>query len=94
LGLNSEPEPIRATLEVIYDSEEEANLVLSALSPDNTPLPKGLRILMYVKGCKLVSEIECRRPISSLLNTLDDILSMASLIKRTILETKRSQSKD
>ncbi|MCL7385718.1 MAG: hypothetical protein LZ158_05095 [Thaumarchaeota archaeon] len=91
---NSEPEPIKAMLEVIYDSEEEANLVISALSPDNAPLPEGLKILMYVDGCRLVSEIECRRPILSLLNTLDDILSMASLIKRVVLETKRSESKD
>lgn len=89
MGLNSNLEPIKATLEVIYDSEEEAKLVLSALSPDNVPLPEGLKLSMHVDGCKLVSEIECKRPVSSLLNTLDDILSMASLIKRTILETKR-----
>ncbi|MEM0089825.1 MAG: KEOPS complex subunit Pcc1 [Nitrososphaerota archaeon] len=94
MGLSSDLEPIKAKLEVIYDSEEEANIVLSALLPDNVPLPEGLRLSMYVEGCKLVSEIECKRPISSLLNTLDDILSMASLIKRTILESKRLQSKD
>ncbi|MCS7136399.1 MAG: KEOPS complex subunit Pcc1 [Nitrososphaerota archaeon] len=92
--LSSEPEPIKATLEIVYDSEEGASLTLSALSPDNVPLPEGLRLSMRVEGCKLVSEIECRRPISSLLNTLDDILSMASLIKKTVLETKRLQSKD
>ncbi len=84
-----EREPIKATLEITYDSEREARLVASALSPDNLPLPEGLRLSMYVEERRLVSEIECTRPISSILNTLDDILCMVSLINKVLSEIKR-----
>ncbi|PUA31389.1 MAG: hypothetical protein B9J98_06415 [Candidatus Terraquivivens tikiterensis] len=93
MGLSFEGEPIRAVLEITYDSEEEARLVASALSPDNLPLPDGLRLSMYAEERKLVLEVECRRSVHSLLNTLDDVLSMASLINKVISEVKAKINK-
>lgn len=72
-----------ATIKLDFQSSEVAKQILEAISPDNTPLPKGLTIDCSVKGTKLLITIECERSISSLGATLEDIMSAIDLSLRT-----------
>jgi len=69
---------------VMRFQEDVAELVLKALSPDNEPLPPGLRVRAYRDGDAVIFKISCRRSIKSLLATLDDILSMAILALKAV----------
>ena len=72
-----------ATIKLDFQSSEVAKQILEAISPDNTPLPKGLTIDCSVKGTKLLITIECERSIDSLGATLEDIMSAIDLSLRT-----------
>ena len=72
-----------ATIKLDFQSSEVAKQILEAISPDNTPLPKGLTIDCSVKGTKLLIAIQCERSISSLGATLEDIMSAIDLSLRT-----------
>lgn len=73
-----------AKLELTFENTEEAEIALKSLQPDNYPLPHGLELSMKVKGNRLEVYIECERNLLSLLNTLDDILSMVNLAFKSI----------
>ncbi|MBS7288498.1 MAG: hypothetical protein KIH01_07065 [Candidatus Freyarchaeota archaeon] len=49
--------------------------MLRTLLPDNTPLPKGMKLEMKSAGCKLIIFLEYNGSTSTLLSTLDDILA-------------------
>jgi len=72
-----------ATIKLDFQSSVVAKQILEAISPDNTPLPKGLTIDCSVKGKKLLITIECERSIDSLGATLEDIMSAIDLSLRT-----------
>ena len=72
-----------ATIKLDFQSSEVAKQILEAISPDNTPLPKGLTIDCSVKGTKLLITIQCERSINSLGATLEDIMSAIDLSLRT-----------
>ena len=72
-----------ATIKLDFQSSDVAKQILEAISPDNTPLPKGLTIDCSVKGTKLLITIQCERSISSLGATLEDIMSAIDLSLRT-----------
>ena len=72
-----------ATIKLDFQSSVIAKQILEAISPDNTPLPKGLTIDCSVKGAKLLITIECERSIDSLGATLEDIMSAIDLSLRT-----------
>ena len=72
-----------ATIKLDFQSSVVAKQILEAISPDNTPLPKGLTIDCSVKGTKLLITIECERSIDSLGATLEDIMSAIDLSLRT-----------
>lgn len=71
-----------AMLVIEFENPREANIVFSSISPDNKPLPKGLELSADIEGGRVVFHIRCRRPIMSLLATLDDILRMSALAER------------
>ena len=73
-----------AKLELAFENAEEAEMTLKSIQPDNYPLPHGLELSMKVKDNRLEVYIECERNLLSLLNTLDDILSMVSLAFKSI----------
>ena len=72
-----------ATIKLDFQSSDVANQILEAISPDNTPLPKGLTIDCSVKGTKLLIAIRSERSINSLGATLEDIMSAIDLSLRT-----------
>jgi len=80
----SEAVPSEAELVMKFEDEKLAELVLKSLSPDNEPLPTGLRIVAHRDGKAVVFKIYCKRPIKSLLATLDDIVSMAILALKAV----------
>jgi len=57
---------------------------MRALQPDNEPLPSGMELSARMSGCEVVFEIRSRRPIISLLATLDDILVSTMLVLRAV----------
>lgn len=80
--MSPEDQPVesKAELRMRFESEFMAELVMKALQPDNEPLPRGLSIIVERDGRTLVFEVKSRRPIMSLLATLDDIISSAILV--------------
>jgi hypothetical protein len=72
-----------ATIKLDFQSSVVAKRILDSITPDNTPLPKGLTIKCSVIDTKLHITIQCERNISSLGATLEDILSAVDLSVRT-----------
>lgn len=70
---------IEAELAMRFIDEKVTEVVTRALAPDNDPLPSGLNLEMLRDGNVVIFRILCRRPVRSLLATLDDILSMSIL---------------
>jgi len=77
-----------ATIEIEVSPAGEAERVLDAISPDNMPLPMGLRITSQVKGGRLHLSIECDRGLDSLRATIEDVMSAIDLSIRTINSTE------
>lgn len=73
-----------ARLKIEFNSVKEAEIALRSIEPDNYPLPRGLKLSMEVKDNIVHVHVECERTVSSLLATLDDILSMMNLALRSI----------
>ena len=74
---------MKATITLSFQSTKDAERVLSAINPDNSPLPQGLEIESLVKGTQLLILIHCTRSINSFGSTIEDILSAIDLSIRT-----------
>ncbi|MHA1902987.1 MAG: KEOPS complex subunit Pcc1 [Candidatus Thorarchaeota archaeon] len=72
-----------ADINLEFPSSAEAERISKSLSPDNVPLPPGLRIDTQVRGNQLVLKVECKRGLDSLRATLEDIMSAIDLALRT-----------
>jgi len=72
-----------ATIKLDFQSSDVAKQIREAITPDNTPLPRGLTITCSVEETKLLITIQCERSISSLGATLEDIMSAIDLSLRT-----------
>jgi hypothetical protein len=70
-------------MELEFESNEEARRTLSAISPDNSPLPEGLEIECSVDDQKIYVIIHSSRSLESLAATLEDIMSAIDLSLRT-----------
>jgi hypothetical protein len=70
-------------IQLDFESEEEAMRTLSAISPDNSPLPEGLEIECKLDNQKLNVTIQSSRSLESLAATLEDIMSAIDLSLRT-----------
>ncbi|MFW9786695.1 MAG: KEOPS complex subunit Pcc1 [Candidatus Thorarchaeota archaeon] len=72
-----------AHIQLEFESDEEARRTLSAVSPDNTPLPEGLDIECSLDDRKVNVIIRSSRSLESLAATLEDIMSAIDLSLRT-----------
>ena len=72
-----------AHIQLDFDSEEEARRTLSAISPDNSPLPEGLEIDCTLNKQQVNVTIRSSRSLESLAATLEDIMSAIDLSIRT-----------
>lgn len=70
-------------IQLDFKSEEEARRTLSAISPDNSPLPEGLEIECSRINQKVNVSIHSSRSLESLAATLEDIMSAIDLSLRT-----------
>lgn len=70
-------------IQLDFESEEEAKRTLSAISPDNSPLPEGLEIECFLDNQKVNVTIHSSRSLESLAATLEDIMSAIDLSLRT-----------
>ena len=66
-----------------FESEAEAQRTLSAISPDNSPLPEGLEIQCSHDNQEVRITIQSSRSIESIAATLEDIMSAIDLSLRT-----------
>ncbi|MHA1964393.1 MAG: KEOPS complex subunit Pcc1 [Candidatus Thorarchaeota archaeon] len=70
-------------IQIDFESEEKARRTLSAISPDNSPLPEGLEIECNLDNQKINVKIRSSRSLESLAATLEDIMSAIDLSLRT-----------
>lgn len=75
---------MKVTISLDFQSPEDAERILSVITPDNTPLPQGLDINCLVEGTHLLISIYCERGLSSLSSTIEDILSAIDLSIQTL----------
>ena len=74
----------RVKIVLTAESEGKARIIHSSLLPDNKPLPQGLEVRSEQVGRNVIFYIECSRPLSSLLATVDDVLKMAQLAEGVV----------
>lgn len=81
---------IKSKIEIIleYSKKDIAEKIFKAISPDNKPLPKGLKIESWINDKKIFFNIECERGLPSLLSTINDIIEMALLSEKTLKISK------
>jgi hypothetical protein len=70
-------------IQLDFESEKEARRTLLAISPDNSPLPKGLEIECSHDNRRVNITIHSSRNLESLAATLEDIMSAIDLSLRT-----------
>ncbi|MGV9103943.1 MAG: KEOPS complex subunit Pcc1 [Candidatus Thorarchaeota archaeon] len=72
-------------MKIIFDSDH-ARTIHRTISPDNTPLPRGIRVDSKVKENKIEITVECDKGIKSLWATVEDIMSAIDVSLRTLQE--------
>ena len=70
-------------IQLDFASEEDAKRTISAISPDNSPLPEGLEIECALDHQRVNITIQSIRGLESLAATLEDIMSAIDLSLRT-----------
>ncbi|TFF87071.1 hypothetical protein EU519_00495 [Candidatus Thorarchaeota archaeon] len=73
---------MRAEIRLYLRSEEDAEVVLSSIDPDNTPLPDGLLIKTQREERELVFLVDCDRGMSSFMATIEDLMSAVDVSVR------------
>jgi len=72
-----------AKIELTYDNEKAARVILDSISPDNIS-DKLLKISSHISGNKVIIAVECTKSIGSFLSTLDDLLFNIQAAGRTL----------
>ena len=68
----------------LYGSVWEAVAVFGAVVPDNVPVPRGLRVRSFRRGCCVVTVIRCELGLLTFLATVDDFLGAVSVAERSV----------
>lgn len=77
-----------ATIEITFDSREDAERVRKAVDPDNSPIPEGIMVdTDTIENCLKII-IHCNRGIDSFRATIEDIMSAVDLAIRTAQSVK------
>ena len=74
---------------ISYKNEKEAEVVAKAVSPDNIKIPSGLFIKTTTDGSKVLTTVECRTGLKTLISTLDDLLACISIAEKTFKLVKK-----
>jgi len=85
---NSSGPEATADIVIRYEGTEKARSIRDAISPDNIGAPPGVGIEVEVEGSTLRLKVECSRGISTLIATVDDILSCIQASETAIEEIR------
>ena len=80
---------MEATLTLEYDDVKTARAVADAVSPDNYKTPPGLIVKTEFDGHCVTTEIELDGKLSTLIATIDDLLSCVSAAEKTLRVLKK-----
>lgn len=83
---------MEAEIRIKYESDEEAKAVARAVSPDNLRVPPGLTVKTFADGKCVVTKIVCKRPLKTLMSTIDDLLQCMQVAEKALEVAKRSRS--
>jgi len=75
---------IEAKIMVDFGSVRTAEAVASAVSPDNRPLPRGLKVETWREKGKLLGVVKCSRGVKTFLSTLDDLLAGVQTAEKAV----------
>jgi hypothetical protein len=78
------PLKITTIIEIKFQKKSEMNAIMKALIPDNVNFPKGLSMGLFSRGNTLFFEFFCNVKIETLINTIDEVLSHISVVKKVI----------
>jgi hypothetical protein len=73
-----------ATITLEYDDAKTAEAVAAAVSPDNNKTPTGLTITTARNQNSVVTKVTTEGKILTLLSTIEDLLSSATLAEKTL----------
>ena len=74
----------RVRIVLRYGDERTARAVAEAVSPDNLEAPQGLRVETWVHGGEVFTAIEGRRPLETIVSTVEDLLSCVQAAERAL----------
>lgn len=77
---------INITLE--FKKKSTATIIAKSLNPDNKDFPEGLIMKQSVKGNRLEIKFKSNNILESLLNTVDEVLSMIDMTNKTLEKVK------
>jgi hypothetical protein len=83
---------LNAELSFVYETEQEAEAVVKAVSPDNVEVPEGLNVTTVREGCSMLANVHCERSLETFIATLDDLLACISVAEKTFETVKTTKS--
>jgi hypothetical protein len=78
-----------AEISLSYKIRKDAEAVTNAVFPDNIRVPYGLFIRTKRQGTNVVTKIECKKSLQTLIATIDDLLSAVSVAEKSISAVKK-----
>jgi hypothetical protein len=75
------------SIKIDYRDKATALAIQKSVVPDNLDLPDGIHIMVGVNGSTLEIDVLSERSISSLVSTLDDLLSCIQAGEKVLGET-------
>jgi len=75
---------ITILMEISFASRKLMKAVMGSLRPDNIGAPQGISVAMEDNGEILIIKISCHSRISTLINTVDEILEHISIGKAVL----------
>ena len=75
---------------IMCDGTREAESIVSAISPDNTVPGDDLIIDTWNEDREVRCVVSCRRGLSSLISTLDDILLSVKIVDNTLQSIRKN----
>jgi hypothetical protein len=79
---------LEAELSLAYDSEQEAEAVVKAVSPDNLKAPIGLKVETKRNDGSLYAVVCCEKSLETFIATLDDLLACISVAEKALGSVK------
>ena len=75
-------------ISIQFTRKASASIIAKSLDPDNKDFPEGLIMNQKVNGNKLELYFKSSSALESLLNTVDEVLSMIDMTNKTLDKVK------